>query len=771
MALTQESSRTRPLDDVWASSTYSAGVLAPPKPPRKRALAHRLRGALPTGRSLPDQDWRFRHRALLSLLWLHAPAIFLYALARGFGPSHSLFEGLVVATIAIFATLATLQELNRKICSGLVAFGLLTSSAVIVHISGGYIEAHFHFFVMLSILLLYEDWFPFLLAFAYVVFHHGIAGTLDSTSVYNHADAWANPWKWAAVHGIFISAAGAANIIAWRLNEEVRARSVDAYRQARESEERFRSAFENAPIGVGLQAPSGSWLQVNRALTEILGYSREEIVGLDSHEITHPDDLDADVEYTRGLLAYEIGTYQTERRYFHAKGHVICCLVSASLVRDEAGRAVHLITQVEDITERKRAEQYLEAQRAAASVLAEGGTEDLVFQKLLTALGEAMGWKLGLVWTRNADPGELRFQHFWHAPSVKAADFEAACKEIAFPKGIGLPGLVWAAFQPTWNEDVTKDGNFLRADAARGAGLRGAIAFPVFSAGEVLAVFEFFRTELHQMDRELLGTLDTIARQISQFVERSRAEQEADRLKDGFVALVSHELRSPLTSILGYVDLLREGEGGSLTEEQRGFLAIVTRNSERLLSLVGDLLFVAQVEAGKLNLEFEEVDLGSLLIECREAARPLAEEKGITLSVLAEPLPPLLGDRARLAQLLDNLLSNALKFTPEGGRVEMGASATDDWLVLVVSDSGIGIPEEEQKQLFQAFFRSSSATNNQIPGTGLGLAITKAIAEQHGAQISVTSRDGEGTTFRVEFPLKAAHGERDVLAGPLQSVR
>jgi PAS domain S-box-containing protein len=735
-------------------TTFAFGGEAMPPGPSRRGLGGWLRWALPSGRSLPDEVWARRHHALLAVVWLHAPAIFVFALARGYGVAHSLFEGGVLVAIASVATIATLGGHSRKVCSGLVSLELLTASAVVVHISGGLIEAHFHFFVMMSVLLLYEDWFPFLLAFAYVVVHHGIAGTLDPTSVYNHAGALNDPVKWAVIHGTFISAAGAANIIAWRLNEEIRTENRNAYREARESEERFRSAFEHAPIGVTLQDLSGHWLQVNRAFCEILGRPREQLIGLDSLTLTHPDDVAADEALLRDLLTGEARTAQVEKRYRNAGGHLVWCVASVSLVRDDAGCPLHLITQVEDITVRKRTEQYLEAQRTVALALAEGGSETEVFPKLLHALGGAMGWERGTVWTRSDDPETLRVQQTWHAPTVERGPFEETGRDLSFCKGVGLPGRVWATGEPAWIEDVAEDASFVRASAARAAGMRGAIALPVYSGGELYGVLELFDRELHRPDGELIGTLATISGQISQFVERRRAEQEAERLKDEFVALVSHELRSPLTSILGYLELLADGRG-PLTGEQKQFVNVMRRNSSRLLRLVGDLLFIAQVGAGSLNLSLEELDLGSLARESSEAVRPEAEEKEIELIVSDESVP-FVGDRARVAQLLDNLVSNALKFTPQGGRVEIRSFRSNGHVVLEVADSGVGIPTEEQDRLFQRFFRASSATQHAIPGTGLGLAVTKTIADAHGAILGVESTEGQGTTFRVEFPATRA---------------
>jgi len=248
------------------------------------------------------------------------------------------------------------------------------------------------------------------------------------------------------------------------------------------------------------------------------------------------------------------------------------------------------------------------------------------------------------------------------------------------------------------------------------------------------------------------------ARAEAESVQRLLAEQndqlrELDRLKDEFVSLVSHELRTPLTSIRGYVELLLEEEG-QLDDDQRRFLEIVNRNSERLLALVADLLFLAQIDAGKPGIELGRVDLNRIVEECIEASSPVADSKGIDLSLQARRLPKLEGDPARLAQVLDNLVSNALKFTPSGGSVELRLRAEDGQAVLEVQDTGLGIPEEEQGQLFERFFRSSSSTEAAIPGTGLGLTITKAIVERHGGTIEVESAPNAGTTVRVRLPLK-----------------
>ena len=268
-------------------------------------------------------------------------------------------------------------------------------------------------------------------------------------------------------------------------------------------------------------------------------------------------------------------------------------------------------------------------------------------------------------------------------------------------------------------------------------------------------------TELKRQQAQLEALLakERVARTDAEDAQQALAEQnerlrELDRLKDDFISLVSHELRTPLTSIQGYLELLLDGGAGELGAEQARFLTVVDRNSRRLMQLVGDLLFMAQVEAGKLALELDEVDLSEVIGECLEAAQPIADERQLELIAEVQEIPTMLGDRSRLGQVLDNLVSNALKFTPHSGRVSVRVSAEGDDALVEIVDTGVGIPVDEQDRLFERFFRSSNATEQAIPGTGLGLTIAKTIVERHEGSITIESVEGAGTTVRVRLPVR-----------------
>jgi diguanylate cyclase (GGDEF)-like protein/PAS domain S-box-containing protein len=323
------------------------------------ALAH-IRHVLPEGRTLPEKTWWRRHRVLLALLWAHAIALPLFGIARGYPVGHSILEG---GLAAVPAMLAVLLRRHPRAAAGFVSLGLVTSSAVLVHLWDGTIEAHFHFFVMIVLMSLYEDWLPFLLAAGYVVLHHGLSGALDPESVFNHQAALEHPWRWALIHGAFVLAAGVASIATWRLNEDVRAESAEAYRNARESEERFRSAFANAPIGMALvdmaDGGIGRLLQVNRVLCQIFGRSEQELFerGLDDH--IHPEERAEVSREIAQMVAAGASSVRMERRFLRADRSVGWAHVSFSLVRDSSGRPVHGISQVEDITERRRTQEQL----------------------------------------------------------------------------------------------------------------------------------------------------------------------------------------------------------------------------------------------------------------------------------------------------------------------------------------------------------------------------------------------------------------------------
>jgi signal transduction histidine kinase len=229
--------------------------------------------------------------------------------------------------------------------------------------------------------------------------------------------------------------------------------------------------------------------------------------------------------------------------------------------------------------------------------------------------------------------------------------------------------------------------------------------------------------------------------------------QELDRIKTDFVSSVSHELRTPLSSILGYLEMLVDGSAGGLAPDQLRVLDVVDRNARRLLALIEDLLMISAVESGTFKLARRPVSVRALVDGAYQAVVPQLAGRDLHVDLaVADEADALWGDAGQLDRVVINLLTNAVKFTPDGGRISVAAHRTEAMVTITVSDTGMGIPSEDQPRLFERFFRSSSAQQLAVPGTGLGLSITKTIIEEHGGSIAIRSEAGSGTEVTVTLP-------------------
>jgi signal transduction histidine kinase len=232
------------------------------------------------------------------------------------------------------------------------------------------------------------------------------------------------------------------------------------------------------------------------------------------------------------------------------------------------------------------------------------------------------------------------------------------------------------------------------------------------------------------------------------------SEIERDRRKDDFVALVSHELRTPLATIIANLEVL-EDETEALSSHGQHFVDAIDRNARRLLRLIGHLLFVSQLQTGTLSARRAWFDLGPLVRDALDFARPGASARHVGLDATLAPVGRVWADADRLAQLLDNLLSNAVKFTAEGGVVRVRLSKAERGARLEVRDTGAGIPEEEQERVFERFYRGADAIEREVSGAGLGLWICDAIVRMHSGTIAIASRPGVGTSVTVDLPYAA----------------
>ena len=476
---------------------------------------------------------------------------------------------------------------------------------------------------------------------------------------------------------------------------------------APDSGELWRLALEHSPVGMTLVGLDGRLLVVNRALCDMLGYAEAELCAKGFQEITHPDDLDADLERFGQAVAGEIDSYRLHKRYLHADGHVVWGDLSVALVRRPDGTPLHFISQILDVTELERERQTLEAIFETVNVGLLLLDRDGHYERMNRRHEETMG--LPFPDGHEGEAGQLGyvFQRDGHTlmgreemPSYRAAQGEEF-DELRY--WVGRDDATRAAFSVTAR-------NILDANGER--------------AGSVLA---------YQDVTDLMRAL---------------------QVKEAFVASVSHELRTPLTAVLGYLELLRDQE--DVPPDIAAQLAVVERNARRLEALVADLLHVAQAKETGLQLERAPVDLAGLVQEAVDSARAYADVAGVRLEAeLPERLDAPL-DGPRLRQVVDNLLSNALKYTRPGGSVRVVLEGGEEELRLTVVDTGMGIDEEEQSHVFNRFYRGEDARRRQIPGTGLGLSIAAAIVEAHGGTLRLESELDVGSTFLVTLP-RSAH--------------
>ena len=522
-----------------------------------------------------------------------------------------------------------------------------------------------------------------------------------------------------------LAAAAIAGLVA-HLGEQARHRL-----KSDRLERRYRQLVEDMPLSFYITSIGSNEhpLYVSPAIVDLLGYSLADWKAdpFLFEKIVHPLDSERVVKAI-ARAKRDMDPHEAEYRVIHKDGTVVWVQDRAVTVRD-AHDGFHWQGFLVDVTARKQAEaryRTLVEQLPLITYIDTPYSRDEAAAYVSPQIEQIFGYSLE-EWHGNPN---FFIEHLHPDDRDRVRDAQRHARDNAEPLELEYR-FIAADGRIIWLKDSYTV-------------VRDEVGNPWYTQGFAI---DFTAQKQAERDREAL---------LTQTQEQNERLRKLDRMKDEFIALVSHELRTPLTSICGYLELLLQDDVmADLPAAQLNWLQVIDRNAERLLRLVEDLLLTAQASAGNLALEKAELDVAAVVAQAVQAGTPVAAARGISLTCSAEPLPLTSGDRLRIGQVVDNLVSNALKFTPAGGSVEVRAYPHRSAVRIEVTDTGMGIAEHEQAQLFERFFRTARAQEQAIPGVGLGLSISKAIVEAHDGRISVKSVEGAGTTFFVDLPAAA----------------
>jgi PAS domain S-box-containing protein len=523
-----------------------------------------------------------------------------------------------------------------------------------------------------------------------------------------------------------------------------------------ETKERFRLLAQLAPVGIMQAGADGRTVFVNDRWCAITGVRPDDAPVMDWLDLVLPDDR---ARVARDMRAGKSET-RTEFRLRSADGGDIWVQASAMALGAADAAPLGFLVTLTDISDVKRTaaerERLLAAEQAARLGLADQ-TERLNCLITNAIPGVLFTNEEGRITHVNQSFATMHgMESPDHLVGTAARDLVLRIKQMfADPdEYVRRTAKAFSARQPVAGEQIAcADGRTLECTywpVAVGGRYRGDL----WMVGDITERKQLEEQRERLLEAELVGrhAAEMGRRQLELQNEKLR---ELDHAKTVFIATVSHELRTPLTSIVSFSELMR-AETQALTADGAQFLDIIERNAHRLLRLVGDLLLLSKLESGAVPLELEPVSVPEVAGEAARAASARATKHGVTVHFSADEGPLIQADRARLAQVIDNLIVNAVKFSGSNGLVRVdaiwdGGNDGGGWRI-DVADNGIGIPPEEIGQLFGRFVRASNARTAGLPGTGLGLSIVKAITELHGGHVTVESTLGQGTTFSVYLP-------------------
>jgi two-component system sensor histidine kinase/response regulator len=607
-----------------------------------------------------------------------------------------------------------------------VAMAQMLMSALLIDLTGGRIETHFHVFGSLVILSFYRDWRVLVPATIVVALDHFLRGMYWPYSVYGVLTA--SPWRsiehagWVVFEDVFLV------ISCLRSVREMR--SIANRTAALEaSEQNSRQIFEDAPIGMAIVGLDERFERTNAAFREMIGYSEAELTERTPLDITYPDDLALSKHLVEAMLK-GTGRSFVEKRYIRKDGEVMWATRTGCIIRDGSGQPQHFLIMVEDISDRKVAEE----------ALCENRRE---LEAALKANQLIMANSLDVICTVDE--------------AGRFVTVNAACEQLWGYTPEELIGrqyidLVYPEDRPKTTEAAQ---NILRAGKLTDFTNRyvrkdGALVDVLWSATWSPADKTHFCIA-HNVTERI--RIENALREAKEEADR------ANRAKSEFLSRMSHELRTPLNAILGFGQLL---ERQSPTEIQRTRVRHILSAGRHLLDLINEILDISRIEVGRMQLSLEPVCVADAAREALDLMAPLAAEHKIQIltSVPLDETVFVMADRQRFKQVLLNLLTNAVKYTPRDGNVTVSFSESVQSSVRIeVSDTGPGIPAEKRARLFTPFDRLG-AEQSRVEGTGLGLALSQRLIHAMRGCIGVDSAPGQGSTFWIELPCAKSPLER-----------
>ncbi len=462
--------------------------------------------------------------------------------------------------------------------------------------------------------------------------------------------------------------------------------------------------------------------------------------------------------------------------------------VHISRVMEHAGHTRMLEEEVErrtgDFVEESRRSQLL---YEIVTTTNDADTVEESIQECVTQICRYADWPVGHAYIYRDERNLLEPGNLWYCKDdMDIAGFRENTASQEFHPGEGLPGMILETGEAFTSNDFFENGNFPRAVSARENSLQSCFAFPITVNDKVEVVLEFFDNKDIEASDELMKLMSTIGAQLGAVIKRKQARMETEKARDDaeiatrskseFLANMSHELRTPLNSMLILAENLAENPESNLTEEQVEDASVILGSGRDLLTLINEILDLAKVESGKMAVNVDDIRLAELGETVRRNFAAIAERKQLFFNVeVAEGVPEIIrSDKMRIEQIMRNLISNAMKFTHEGGitlKISRPASdmeffssdlQADSTIAFAVSDTGIGIPKEKLGAIFESFQQADGSTSRKYGGTGLGLSISREFSQLLGGEVGVESQENEGSTFTLYLPEEIEVEEQQV---------